>query len=355
MMNKIKYIFYFGVFVVIGCGGGAESQKKNTNRHLTIFFHTFNNIKSTPTDNLYPKDLGKIATPLTQVECNDKVSDCIFDWIKFKDFVNNQNISIDLETLANGNVMMDNTNGVEDQVNAFFDETEIDKILLKAPDTSYHFAIDDYLTSNSTAPNFFIFNSTQKTLGNNLKSYTSEQDLRGAISKFLATNDTLTTIVVAYNPPFEKKVEPPKPATTTLPAKPSNKTKLPKVSNVKATEPVQKTGTTKDCGNITAPLISIKNNHALWGHVSNADKYLVLVSADYLDGKKYTEATNLLDFDIQRAGPKIVRDLKIDVTKIGNVSFYISVLGKCKESDGASSNVLHFDMNSDYNVECNSK
>jgi hypothetical protein len=193
------------------CGPEVESDTK------TIIFHTFNNIASTNNSGLYPTNVMEISNPIEGIVVNEKPRNYIFQTIIFNDLLNEGKATLDLKALSNNTVDLNNCNGVKDQLEAIFSEEKIDNSLLQKP-SKQETQLGTYLDQHYGKPNFFIFHPSESSPNGKYSYYTNIEDLRMKISALFKENDSIKTIIIAYNPPLEmidiadqvESIDPPK-------------------------------------------------------------------------------------------------------------------------------------------------
>ena len=175
-----------------------------THKPLTIVFFTFQNVKPHDINNLYPNDIKEISYPFG-LDNNEKSGNLIFDEIRINDQLNNAIVPIGIKSSSDGNIDMNNINGVTDRINAIFSELKIDNALLA--DSSKIFDYDNFFEFQTPKPNFFIFYTTEPVYPLKYPSYIGVDELRKAIKKILIDNDSISTVFVAYNPSGNKSIE----------------------------------------------------------------------------------------------------------------------------------------------------
>lgn len=196
MIFKKKFSSIFLVLLLIGCG--EENKKK----HVEIQFHTFSNIIFE--NSLYPNNIKEISYPVENVLIDDKLFDIIFDKIKVNDKINEGKGVIDIKVSSGGSIDMNNVYGVQDQLDGIFEEQKIDKSFQNETSIENNFNIDEYLKMNIKRNNFFILSEDNLFPENSPNVYSTIEDLRKAISLAISKSDSITTILIAYNPPIPK-------------------------------------------------------------------------------------------------------------------------------------------------------
>lgn len=204
-IKHIQNLCLNGLYISLICflwSCNSETKKTNT-RHLKIVIHTFGNISPRLVDNkpYYPNELKEIAYPFINLTSNDKSYNFIFDEVYFNDFLNNATQTLNIKNASIGKADMDKANGAEYMVEKFFGNTIFNTEYITQIDSTVNFNFQNYLASNTNQNNFFIYNSGDKSI-ENVKTYHDLKNLRDAISKALLANDSMTSIIISYNPPI---------------------------------------------------------------------------------------------------------------------------------------------------------
>lgn len=204
-IKHIQNICLNGLYISLICflWSCNSDTKKNNTRHLKITIHTFGNISPRMVDNkpYYPNELKEIAYPFINLISNDKTYNFIFDDIYFSDFLNNASQTLSIKNASIGKADMDKANGAEYMIEKFFGNTIFNIDYATQVDTTISFNFQNYLASNINQNNFFIYNSGATNI-ENVNTYHDLKTLRDAISKALLANDSMTNIIISYNPPI---------------------------------------------------------------------------------------------------------------------------------------------------------